>query len=93
MYFTVGGDSYSGISKASSAHVTFAREADAKCLAQHGFLIRNDQQFHWRNDGYKSFDDFLATLNSRHRKAIKRERREALSARRRGFWSSRKIPS
>ncbi|MGQ0684829.1 GNAT family N-acetyltransferase [Bradyrhizobium sp.] len=65
---------------ASSVHVTFAREADAKCLAQHGFLIRNDQQFHWHNEGYKSFDDFLATLNSRHRKAIKRERREVLSA-------------
>ena len=65
---------------ASSVHVTFAREAEAKCLAQHGFLIRNDQQFHWQNDGYKTFDDFLATLNSRHRKAIKRERREAVSA-------------
>ena len=65
---------------ASSVHVTFAPEAEAKCLAQHGFLIRNDQQFHWHNDGYKTFDDFLATLNSRHRKAIKRERREALSA-------------
>jgi predicted N-acyltransferase len=66
--------------KASSVHVTFAREAEAKCFARHGFLIRNDQQFHWRNEGYKSFDDFLATLNSRHRKAIKRERREAVSA-------------
>ena len=66
--------------KASSVHVTFAREAEAKCLAQHGFLIRNDQQFHWQNGGYKSFDDFLATLNSRHRKAIKRERREAVAA-------------
>ncbi len=65
---------------ASSVHVTFAREAEAKFLGQHGFLIRNDQQFHWQNHGYKSFDDFLATLNSRHRKAIKRERREALSA-------------
>ena len=64
---------------ASSVHVTFAREAEAKCLARHGFLIRNDQQFHWHNSGYKTFDDFLATLNSRHRKAIKRERREALS--------------
>src|SRR3954447_11076401 len=65
---------------ASSVHVTFAREQEAKFLAQRGFLIRNDQQFHWRNHGYGSFDDFLATLNSRHRKAIKRERREALSA-------------
>jgi predicted N-acyltransferase len=65
---------------ASSVHVTFAREAEAKFLARHGFLIRNDQQFHWQNHSYKSFDDFLATLNSRHRKAIKRERREAVSA-------------
>ena len=65
---------------ASSVHVTFAREAEWKFLAEHGFLQRTDQQFHWHNQGYDSFDDFLATLNSRHRKAIKRERREALSA-------------
>src|SRR2546430_1208385 len=65
---------------ASSVHVTFAREEEARFLAERGFLIRNDQQFHWRNHGYNSFDDFLATLNSRHRRAIKRERREALSA-------------
>src|ERR671918_2126079 len=62
---------------ASSVHVTFAREAEAKLLGQHGFLQRNDQQFHWHNEGYGSFDDFLNSLNSRHRKAIKRERREA----------------
>src|SRR3981081_4106082 len=65
---------------ASSVHVTFARESEAKFLGSHGFLQRNDQQFHWHNDGYRRFDDFLATLNSRHRKAIKRERREALAA-------------
>jgi uncharacterized protein len=64
--------------KASSAHVTFAREAEWKFLAAQGFLQRTDQQFHWHNQGYRSFDDFLATLNSRHRKAIKRERREAV---------------
>ncbi len=68
-----------GVSKASSAHVTFAREAEWKFLGQHGFLRRTDQQFHWRNHGFASFDDFLATLNSRHRKAIKRERREAVA--------------
>jgi uncharacterized protein len=66
--------------KASSVHVTFAREAESKFLAEYGFLERNDQQFHWHNQGYKNFDDFLATLNSRHRKAIKRERREALAS-------------
>src|SRR5215218_783372 len=65
---------------ASSVHVTFAREAEARFLVKRGFLIRNDQQFHWRNNGYKSFDDFLASLNSRHRKSIKRERRDALAA-------------
>jgi hypothetical protein len=65
--------------KASSVHVTFAREAEWKLLADHGFLQRTDQQFHWRNQDHRSFDDFLATLNSRHRKAIKRERREAVA--------------
>jgi predicted N-acyltransferase len=69
-----------GISKASSAHVTFAREAEWKLLSEHGFLQRTDQQFHWHNHGFGSFDDFLATLNSRHRKAIKRERRDAVAA-------------
>jgi uncharacterized protein len=69
-----------GATKASSVHVTFARESEWKFLAGHGFLQRTDQQFHWHNAGYAGFDDFLATLNSRHRKAIKRERREALAA-------------
>jgi uncharacterized protein len=64
---------------ASSVHVTFAREAEWTFLAEHGFLQRTDQQFHWRNPGYRSFEDFLATLNSRHRKAIRRERREAIA--------------
>jgi uncharacterized protein len=69
-----------GATNASSAHVTFAREAEWKFLAGHGFLQRNDQQFHWHNQGYRSFEDFLATLNSRHRKAIRRERRDALAS-------------
>jgi hypothetical protein len=68
-----------GACKASSVHVTFARESEWKLLAQHGFLQRTDQQFHWRNPGYATFDDFLATLASRHRKAIRRERRDAVA--------------
>src|SRR3981081_3447759 len=68
-----------GVTKASSVHVTFARETEWKFLAKQGFLQRNDQQFHWHNQGYGSFEDFLATLNSRHRKAIRRERRDALA--------------
>src|SRR6201989_3235459 len=66
--------------KASSVHVTFARRAEQKFLAEHDFLERTDQQFHWHNQGFVTFDDFLATLNSRHRKAIKRETRAALAA-------------
>ncbi|MCV3241242.1 GNAT family N-acetyltransferase [Mesorhizobium sp. ZC-5] len=63
----------------SSAHVTFARQSDVEALEQAGFLHRTDQQFHFFNDGYTSYDDFLATLASRKRKALKKERREALS--------------
>ncbi|WP_316171438.1 GNAT family N-acetyltransferase [Bradyrhizobium sp. SZCCHNRI1058] len=69
-----------GISEASSVHVTFARQAEWELLAAQGFLQRTDQQFHWHNQGFSTFDDFLATMNSRHRKAIKRERRDALAA-------------
>jgi predicted N-acyltransferase len=65
--------------KSSSVHVTFARENEWKFLAGHGFLQRTDQQFHWHNEGYGSFEDFLGTLASRHRKAIRRERRDALA--------------
>jgi uncharacterized protein len=68
-----------GATNASSVHVTFAREAEWKFLASHGFLQRTDQQFHWHNHGYGGFEDFLGSLNSRHRKAIRRERREALA--------------
>ena len=64
---------------ASSAHVTFATEAEQALLVQQGFLARTDQQFHWRNEGYGSYDDFLAALSSRKRKQLKRERREALA--------------
>jgi len=64
----------------SSAHVTFASEADVAVLADAGFLVRHDQQFHFLNEGYASYDDFLATLASRKRKALKKERREALAA-------------
>ena len=64
----------------SSVHVTFSTEEESRLLAEHGYLQRNDQQFHWNNAGYGTFDDFLAALAARKRKAIKRERREALAA-------------
>ncbi|KQO90597.1 hypothetical protein ASF33_01350 [Methylobacterium sp. Leaf92] len=65
--------------EASSIHVTFARAREAEQAQALGMLPRIDQQFHWENEGYAGFDDFLGALASRKRKAIKRERREALS--------------
>jgi uncharacterized protein len=64
---------------ASSLHVTFAEEDEAKLLADAGYLLRTDQQFHFFNEGYRDFDDFLDALASRKRKAIRRERRDALA--------------
>ncbi|WP_157019765.1 GNAT family N-acetyltransferase [Mesorhizobium xinjiangense] len=64
----------------SSAHVTFAPQAEAESLQEAGFLRRTDQQFHFFNEGYRSYDDFLTTLASRKRKALKKERREAMAS-------------
>jgi predicted N-acyltransferase len=62
----------------SSAHVTFLTEPEWRYLGEQGFLLRTDQQFHWQNNAYSSFEDFLAALSSRKRKTIRRERKEAL---------------
>ncbi|MGO4840585.1 peptidogalycan biosysnthesis protein, partial [Rhizobiaceae sp. 2RAB30] len=63
----------------SSAHVTFAQESDMTALESAGYLTRTDQQFHFFNEGYGSYDDFLASLASRKRKALKAERRKAVA--------------
>ncbi len=60
----------------SSAHVTFCTQEEAQAFEGAGWLIRRGFQYHWRNEGYASFDDFLARLNHSKRKTIKRERRE-----------------
>jgi predicted N-acyltransferase len=65
--------------EASSVHLTFLPEQDGRFLAENGFLHRTDQQFHWENAGYASFDAFLEALSARKRKTIRRERREALA--------------
>jgi predicted N-acyltransferase len=64
--------------KVSSLHVTFPTEPEWQRLGDAGFLQRIGQQFHWQNEGYGSFDEFLEALNSRKRKQIRRERRDAL---------------
>jgi predicted N-acyltransferase len=63
----------------SSLHITFCTEAEARRGENLGLLLRKTQQFHWQNDGYDSFEDFLASLNSRKRKNIRKERAAAQS--------------
>ena len=63
----------------SSAHLTFLPKDEWDTLKTHGYLCRLDQQFHWQNDGFQNFDEFLGSLNSRKRKAIRKERRAALA--------------
>lgn len=64
----------------SSLHITFAEQEEATAMSQLGLAIRTDQQFHWQNQGYGTFADFLDALTSRKRKTIRRERRDALAA-------------
>ena len=60
--------------KASSLHVTFLTEPEWKLGGELGFLQRTDQQFHWENRGYSTFDRFLAELSSSKRKNLRKER-------------------
>ena len=61
----------------SSLHITFCTEDEATFAQEMGLMIRKGQQFHWCNEGYADFDAFLATLNSRKRKNIRKERAQA----------------
>ncbi|MGF6182304.1 putative N-acyltransferase [Massilia sp. UYP32] len=64
----------------SSTHVLFPPEDEAQQLRDAGFLLRSGVQFHWLNGGYRSFDDFLATLEQKKRKNIRAERRKVAEA-------------
>jgi predicted N-acyltransferase len=63
----------------SGLHIAFLTSEEWDLAGELDFLKRTDQQFHWRNDGYASFEDFLAALASRKRKTVRKERREALA--------------
>lgn len=63
----------------SSIHATFIPDSEAELAQSNGWLVRHDTQYHWHNQGFGSFDDYLATLSSRHRKIMRRERRDALA--------------
>jgi len=65
---------------ASSTHVTFLTKAEWETLGAEGFLQRTNKQFHFFDKGYGDFEGFLNSLASRKRKAIRRERKDALSA-------------
>ncbi|MGQ0741954.1 MAG: GNAT family N-acetyltransferase [Alphaproteobacteria bacterium] len=59
---------------ASSLHITFLPQEEWRVAGESGFLLRQDQQFHWQNREYSSFDDFLANLSASRRKTIRKER-------------------
>ena len=65
--------------KASSLHITFLNDEQTERAGAQGLLKRTGHQYHWSNTGYATWDDFLATLASRKRKNLKRERRDALA--------------
>lgn len=64
----------------SSLHVLFAPREEAALLERHGMLLRRTVQFHWRNEGYADFEDFLGRLSHQRRKNIRQERRRVREA-------------
>ena len=62
----------------SSAHATFVAPEQMPLFEEAGWLVRRDIQFHFANAGYRSFDDFLGTLNSAKRKQLRKERLRAV---------------
>jgi hypothetical protein len=64
----------------SSWHVLFPTDAAADELEQAGLVLRRDCQFHWFNQGYASFEEFLSTFTAEKRKKAKRERRRVAEA-------------
>jgi uncharacterized protein len=64
----------------SSVHVTFCSQGEWEDMGKAGWLQRIGMQFHWENEGYTTFDDFLGALSSRKRKVLRRERRDANAA-------------
>jgi uncharacterized protein len=67
-------------SKVSSLHVLFPDVDDAQALREAGMLERTGVQFHWRNAGYRDFEDFLAALSHDKRKKIRQERKRVAAS-------------
>ena len=64
----------------SSLHILFPKEQELPLLREAGMRIRKDCQFHWHNDNYKNFDEFLSTFSSAKRKKTRRDRRRVAEA-------------
>lgn len=64
----------------SSTHILFPPERQARLLESAGFMLRSSVQFHWLNQGYRDFDEFLSTLDRKKRKNIRAERRKVSEA-------------
>ncbi len=64
----------------SSTHILYPPEAEARQLEAAGFLLRKGVQFHWQNEDYDSFEQFLSTLEQKKRKNIRAERRKVQEA-------------
>ena len=73
-------ESFCEQNRLSSAHATFVEPDQQAAFEQAGWLPRDDIQFHWRNQGFERFDDFLATLASRKRRTLRKERARAQEA-------------
>ena len=63
----------------SSAHATFLTPEQQIMFRDAGWLIRTGEQFHWQNENYRDFQDFLGALSSSRRKMIRKERERALT--------------
>ncbi len=63
----------------STLGVNFPTEDEWRFMGEQGMLLRQNQQYHWLNAGYATFDDFLGALSSGRRKTIRRERRDAVA--------------
>jgi predicted N-acyltransferase len=69
-----------GAGKFSSVHVNFCRRAEVQELGARGWFLRTGLQYHWTNAGFATFDDYLASLRSKRRNQVRRERREVAEA-------------
>ncbi|WP_310497233.1 GNAT family N-acetyltransferase [Sandarakinorhabdus sp.] len=75
-----GAEALARANNLSSVHATFLPPQQQAMFEDRGWLMRIGEQFHWQNQGYGCFDDFLGALSSSKRKAIRKERIRAVES-------------